>query len=423
MERSIKESVIPAGSEQSYTRPAVRRTPQPAPPFTLTPLTPSALMTPHTSAPEENQPRFQVSCQVIMINIAINSIDVIRQSTLLSDQSQLSALRKEDHHKGARTKNKYLRDEEVEGVGVIKQIMRRRCNGNDVRDKKEVVDVRDKKNEVIKKFLDEVPDVVKNFLEKGKSSLHQGEGSIAKDEYQVEAEKPADNVQFGSEDIRYKDKKDLGAKPKRNVDKTDGGKKKTKTKVELTINNDTKDERASSDSSPADPVKETKRQVKFDLPKDYVEKDKPSKQDKYLVPCVVPSNESLVVSSKEDYVLMRIPMVVTTPRLPLRGGNHDKLASMIKKYIWDGAETPPDFCYPRKVVFFSKEGDEFGMAIEDLLNQDRIGLSAARVKVNGRWRIRYLACSTYETVYIFDVDYFGANLFWWGMYDVLGKEN
>ena len=41
-----------------------------------------------------------------------------------------------------------LRSKGRVGVGVINQIMRRRCN-----------DVRDKKNKVNKKFLDEVPDL------------------------------------------------------------------------------------------------------------------------------------------------------------------------------------------------------------------------------------------------------------------------
>ena len=64
----------------------------------------------------------------------------------------------------------------------------------------------------------------------------------------------------------------------------------------------------------------------------------------------------------------------------------------------------------------------FKTAVETLLGERKIGLSFEGVNIGRKGHLKLLVISTFNDVYMFDMDYFGINGFRWGLASVLGNE-
>ena len=70
----------------------------------------------------------------------------------------------------------------------------------------------------------------------------------------------------------------------------------------------------------------------------------------------------------------RIPPVVCSPQVHIRGQDSDIVSRAIRSYLWESPSQPPSIVTPSILHLIRREGDMLETAVETLLDQRKIGL-------------------------------------------------
>ena len=70
----------------------------------------------------------------------------------------------------------------------------------------------------------------------------------------------------------------------------------------------------------------------------------------------------------------RIPPVVCSPQVHIRGQDSDIVARAIRSHLWESPSQPPSIVTPSILHLIRREGDMLETAVETLLDQRKIGL-------------------------------------------------
>ena len=70
----------------------------------------------------------------------------------------------------------------------------------------------------------------------------------------------------------------------------------------------------------------------------------------------------------------RIPPVVCSPQVHIRGQDSDIVSRAIRSHLWESPSQPPSIVTPSILHLIRREGDMLETAVETLLDQRKIGL-------------------------------------------------